>query len=82
MTTINHAGDCCSPITETVEGRRARLGPLDMLVWRKNRRWRWAVSLDGEVMVEGRARGQEAAMRAVEAAAYRCYPHKLTPVQW
>lgn len=73
MTTIKLSGGCQSPVTEEVHGRHTRLGPLDLLAYRKHRRWRWTVALDGEVLVEGRARNQEAAVRAVEAAGYRCY---------
>ena len=79
MVTINTAGDCSNPITAGLEGASTnRLGPLELLVYRKDKRWRWLVALDGEVLVEGRARGQEAAMRACEAAAYGCYLWALT----
>lgn len=77
MTTIKLSGDCSSPVTEQVHGRTMRLGPLDLLAYRKHHRWRWVVALHGEVLVEGRARTQDAAVRAVEAAGYRCYAQVL-----
>ena len=77
MTTIKLSGDCSAPVTERVQGHTMRLGPLDLLAYRKHHRWRWVVALDGEVLVEGRARTQDAAMRAVEAAGYRCYEKVL-----
>lgn len=74
MRKIDLSGACSAPTTEEVWGRSGRLGPLDMLVYRKGKRWCWLVHLDGHVLVEGRARGEEAAMHAAEAAAFRSFP--------
>lgn len=73
MDTIDLSDGCTAPVTKTVQGRTGTLGPYDLVVYRDGRRWRWAVRLDDELVLEGRTRTQEHAMRAAEAAAYRCY---------